>query len=485
MKVVQNDDCTFTATVGHSLHFKDDQGDWQVVNLNFHSDGHGGAIEDQSDVTVKVAGATVEATERTSGKGIKWVTPGAPAVSGQKATVQDQGLTWEYATSKSGLKVNALVQSSLGPKTYKFPYHMVGGAAELTVDSNGTLVSDVLLVPRPVVYGADMQRYNAGAWTLPQPHKATFSFDDSSLPASAYPYVIDPTTTFTLGSRGADPSNIEYSGDDATGRSTSSAGAYPPEWTEAQIDSSSPFVAVEKGVILPPQHLSPDYAVSNGLLRWDTRLEEGARVEAATLVFSTSVGSFGGGGGNAPSTSYSPCASTDTDGRALVMEWQDPGSWGAEDYSPSPGPGWIASVPLSDFSRYLPEVEAIPLDDVGGVNTQGDTAIRLSISGGQPVGQNSVCIASWDDPTLPEPHLSINYVIPPSIDSLSAIAVELHYGGFAPQNEPYVGDTFRFTATWSDFVNTSARLLILRRGRFTQTLSGIPGMTPLGLTSET
>ncbi|MFN2544363.1 MAG: hypothetical protein ABR600_07310 [Actinomycetota bacterium] len=79
--VFRNEDCSFTAKIGHAMHYQDTDGQWQNVDLSFHGDGHGGFVEDQSDVTVRVTGAAVEATDRTSGKGIRWITPGAPAVS--------------------------------------------------------------------------------------------------------------------------------------------------------------------------------------------------------------------------------------------------------------------------------------------------------------------------------------------------------------------------------------------------------------------
>ncbi|MCA1834492.1 MAG: hypothetical protein LC750_17495, partial [Actinobacteria bacterium] len=103
----------------------------------------------------------------------------------------------------------------------------------------------------------------------------------------------------------------------------------------------------------------------------------------------------------------------------------------------------------------------IPIADTSGISTSGTTGLRLAIDGGEPTGQNSLCLATNDDPTLPGPALLINFVIPPNIESLSAHYQETHFPGF-DQNNPYDGDTLRFTATWNDFVKTSAKLLVCR-----------------------
>ncbi|MFN2544121.1 MAG: hypothetical protein ABR600_06065 [Actinomycetota bacterium] len=184
----RNADCSYSATLRHGLHYKDASGAWQDVDLSFHGDGNSGYVEDQSDVIVRVKGATVEATDRITGKGIRWITPGAPAVSGRKARFQGQGLTWRYATRTGGIKLNALVSSPIGSKTYQFPYKVLGGAAELSVDGDGNLVSDAFTIPRAVVIDADLTHYQAGAWTLLSGNRVGFSFDDSRIPASAYPY---------------------------------------------------------------------------------------------------------------------------------------------------------------------------------------------------------------------------------------------------------------------------------------------------------
>ena len=51
-------------------------------------------------------------------------------------------------------------------------------------------------MPRAVIHGADGKDYPASAWQTAAGPQLEFSFDDSSLPPAAYPYVIDPTTTF-------------------------------------------------------------------------------------------------------------------------------------------------------------------------------------------------------------------------------------------------------------------------------------------------
>jgi hypothetical protein len=433
--------------VGHLLNYKDSSGSWQEVDLTFHQQGSG-YVEDQSDVIVRVTGAAVEATDRSSGEGIRWITSGAPSVSGHTASYTDQGLNWRYATRNGGLKLDAVVSSSLGSRTYKFPYALLGGASALSVDSQGNLVSDAFTVPRPLVIGSDMKSYQTGPWQLLPGNRVAFTFDDSSLPASAYPYVLDPTVAFSLQSRGAARSTEDASGDD--GMVTGTDSGYPP--MTASGSTADEYVAIQKTNF----HTVPvnRYTVGNGLFRWDTSaIPQGANIQDAALVFSTTTGPTGTQFGKVPS---GPCIVSNSDQRDLVGEWYDSSNWPIDsgDYTPYASNDAIAGVYLSQFSNTVPkQVQVNLLDGTDGVHTGPNafTGLRLSISGDQPFGANSLCIASFDSTTEPGPELQISYTIPPKVDSVT----------YSP-NPPYAGDTLDFAVTWEDSIPSSIKVLVCR-----------------------
>ncbi|MCA1834525.1 MAG: hypothetical protein ABR600_11920 [Actinomycetota bacterium] len=457
MKVFQNDDCSYAATIGHAMHYQDASGQWNDVDLRFHGDGNGGYIEDQSDVIVRVKGATVEAADRSSGEGIRWVTPGSPAVSGREASFKGQGLSWTYTTRTGGIKLSAPVEAALGQKTYQFPYKLMGGAKDFTVDSRGNLVSGSFIVPRSVAIGADLTRYDTSPWVLLPGSRVGFSFNDSVLPASAFPYMLDPTTLFVLSpSRGAATSSADDPGDDGAVSATSPT--YPVS-TPATADDASPVVLLQRS------RIGNSYTTSNGLFRWDTSpLPDEARIEAAHLLFSTSAGEFALGG-RTPSS----CIVQTADGRQLVGEWYDFGNEiDATDYSATTSSNAaIFGVYLSDFNNQLASTYDIKIDNPAGISVIGSTGLRMSINGTDqepPTGTNSLCLASEESLLYPDPQLVLNYVIPPVIEP--------------PIDEwwdpPYAGDGFTWGIHWKDLANTQVKALICK------VPATVSGRCPLG-----
>ena len=96
----------------------------------------------------------------------------------------------------TGLKLNGTVTAPQGPQTYRFQYQLLG-ISDFTIDAGGNAVAGGgVVVPRAVIHGADGKDYPASAWQAASGPRLELSFDDSSLPPAAYPYVIDPTTTF-------------------------------------------------------------------------------------------------------------------------------------------------------------------------------------------------------------------------------------------------------------------------------------------------
>lgn len=397
MKVFLNSDCTYTATFGHYLHYEAAPGQWEEVDLTFHQQGQD-YVMDRHELSVRVHGAALEIIDRESGKGIRWLTPGAPAVAGRAARFQHMGLDWRYTTRKTGVKLEAAVGSPLGPRTYEFNYHLLGDPADLVVDPDGNLVSDAFTIPRSVALGSDGGRYVAGGWRLLPGSRAAFDFDDSALPPEAVPYVLDPTTTFDLGGPDAQTLSGAESGDDGMVEAWSSV--YPP--LNAYEDSSSTYIAVRR------EDSGFSYGVSNGLMRWDTStLPDSARIVSAELLVSTAIPWNQDG--------FVPgCPVANNDRRYLTADWYSAWPIDPTDYSPTAWNGALAGVSLDTFIETEPHV-VIPFDNTDGVSTTGYTGLRLHISGGQPTGRNSVCFAAFDNTELPEPRLAVTYVPDPPV----------------------------------------------------------------------
>jgi len=143
------------------------------------------------------------------------------------------------------------------------------------------------------------------------------------------------------------------------------------------------------------------YRIANGLLRWNTAncLPANATVVAATLRLFVQ-------------------GKNDNNNRALIADWYN---WGAtidaSDYqaaaqSTALSPAGACGATCNLTSIVVNADNNFTLDNVANVNVTGLTYLRLHISGGTPSAQNALTIASFDNTTLPEPRLVIDYVAP-------------------------------------------------------------------------
>jgi RHS repeat-associated protein len=362
----------------HYLHYKDDNGKWQEVDLTFRADGSE-FVADKHDVIVRVSGAALLAMQRGTGKGIRWLLPVKPSVQGREATFKGQaGLTWTYTTRTAGPKLTAPVASALGPRTYSFDYQLLGRASALTVDAEGNLESDAFEVPVAVIYGADGNEYPASAWKVVSDSRVSFDFDDTSLPASAYPYTIDPTTTF----------NVATSGDD-TG-TVRSGPTYPPTGSITTNHSTS------TGVTACRDKSGTTYSICNGFIRWNTSaLPDNAVINTATARIYV-------------------WAKGDANNRSITADWYSAWPIDASDHTAyyqitaSNLPGWdITNIALNADNDF-------PLADPDTyVSRTSYTGLRFHTTGGvlpsdAPTGLNRITMASWDA-TQTEPRLTIIY----------------------------------------------------------------------------
>ncbi|MFN2544362.1 MAG: hypothetical protein ABR600_07305 [Actinomycetota bacterium] len=323
---------------------------------------------------------------------------------------------------------------------------MLGGAADFTVDAKGNLVSDAFTIPRPVFLDGNLEQHQTGPWMMLPGRRVGFFVDDSTLSSSAYPYVIDPTTLFDGGtSRGAAHATSDGSDD---GMITATGSIYPPDGLAppAEVDDFSTYMAIQRS-----SEGAGSYTTSNGFLRWDTSaLPDTARIESAELVVSTGNPLAG----LAALGNYAPCIDKDANSRALVgswFNWNPPLS--PADYSSDAGADAFAGVYLSTINPDVPTPLSINIANTDGITTDnsGPTALRLSIDGDQPTGQNSLCLATNEDGTLPGPQLVINYVIPPIIDKVTVY--------WDPAN---AGDGVIWSVDWSDAAQSQVKALICR-----------------------
>ncbi|MBP1684137.1 MAG: hypothetical protein H6Q33_280 [Deltaproteobacteria bacterium] len=272
------------------------------------------------------------------------------------------------------MKQTATVAAARGLQTYMFAYQRVGNQAEFTIDDQGNAVAGTLTVPRATIHRGDQVTEKAGAWQLGAGGQLQFTYDDSVLPASAFPYVIDPTTTFS----------VAASADDGTVRGSGSYG-YPPPCVNAS--STELFLYSQRSYVWPGADFT-EY----GLVRWNTSsLTSAATVTSAS--FSATV-----------------TARTTPWNRNWQGDWYNWGaSVGCEDYVGATPIATAFSVPISSL---VIGSNAMALSNVGTISTTGTTYLRLAVDGGAPTSDNYVYLRSFDGSLPPNaPTLQVNYTL--------------------------------------------------------------------------
>ena len=185
---------SFAVIAAAPVHYQDLNGAWQDIDLAFHRDSAGDDLADRNVFVVRSDAWGLTLTDWW-GRGVLWLMPQRPVVDGSSASVANEGVVWNYVLTPTALKAEALVTASRGPQTYRFLYYTIGGADEFTVDADGNaVIAEVAVVPRAFAAGANGVTYSAGTWEVSGEGTLQFAFDDSSLPAEAYPYRLDPTT---------------------------------------------------------------------------------------------------------------------------------------------------------------------------------------------------------------------------------------------------------------------------------------------------
>ncbi|MDQ4142143.1 MAG: hypothetical protein M3198_00100 [Actinomycetota bacterium] len=424
---MRNEDCSHTAVFEPNLHYEAAPGRWEKVDLTFRAEGNN-FVADRHSLRVQAGVAGVSVTDPRRGRGIRWLTPVEPQVTDRAARFSHDGLVWKYTPTRSGVKLTADVEESRGARTYEFRYQLLGGASELTVDAGGNLHSDAFAIPRAAVYGADQELYDGGRWQIRDDNRVAFEFDDSTLPAEAFPYVLDPTTTFRITATGDDGYLSAYGGYSYSPACDPNLGWHP----------TSPMVFVYKG-----RNSSGQFNVHNGFTKWDTSsLPDDAVIDAATLRL-------------AVDDAESP------EGRNLTADWYNWSRIECSDFSESAQTTALQGVPLNaiaDSPNGTFAINDFVLSGYGAnVSRTGYTGLRLHVSGGQPTAENFIKFASLEA-TYPEinppAQLVVTYTIPnyaPSILSASDSP--------DPVTE---GRSVNFNVSWADQPGDAVKVLICK-----------------------
>jgi hypothetical protein len=378
----RNPDGTRTAEFRANQHYPDGTGAYQTIDLNFRQVSATEWVAERSRHRVRAyreSGVNwLEITHRASGKGIRYQVPLSATVQDDHVQFTGFGLTWRYYLTKTGVKLeSSQVASSLGPKSYDFTVQLVGGAtlAE-TANAAGGLDGDSFLIPRAKAHCADGATRDLSAWSRVG-STATFSMDDTEFPPEAYPYTVDPPTTF----------NITASGND--GMVYKTGAGYPPPGSVLRLFTNN-VETPEKSDLG-----AGNYQIVNGVYKWDTSsLSDAATVTGATFRVQTTTT------GLANSRSFR--------GEWYVFDGTD------ADYVEDAGTDAIADTLISTIGTNQ-QVDFTLSNAATGVAKNSNTGLRVGISGTTtPTGQNYVTIAGFDHATLTEPQLLVDYTEPPT-----------------------------------------------------------------------
>jgi len=295
---------------GAPLHYEDLEGQWQDIDPSFHREAGGDDLSDHNAFVVRADNWGLTITDWL-GRGILWLLPSRPQVSGAEATVANEGVLWSYQVTAHGLKAEAIVEESRGEETYRFLYYTIGGADEVTIDGDGNaVIAEVAVIPRAFALGADGITYPAGAWELVEPGVIQFAFDDSSLPQQAYPYRLDPTTQATATDTGqiyGAATTYSTARATATGSTTTSA-FHVGQWKQ----SASSYQVYRSFVELDTSSIPADATIT------EVRLKMAVGTDFSATDFQVQVRDFDwqaplGASGNRESN-YDGCLAAATDG---------------------------------------------------------------------------------------------------------------------------------------------------------------------------
>ena len=200
---------------------------------------------------------------------------------------EQDGLNWTLQVQEFGWDIQATVSAPQGAKLYRFGFAELN--MELAPDAEGNLATPdgLYKISRPVMIRADGVQTPCSAWQVERlGFRIGFTCDDTGFPAEAYPYVIDPTATFSA----------NKSGDVYVLETTTDAYIYgvdcsfelPPDPTSASLDVSY-VIGLYLSVYYENtgEYTSCDVTkrITNRFFRFDTRSLAGATITGASLNY--------------------------------------------------------------------------------------------------------------------------------------------------------------------------------------------------------
>ena len=288
------------------------------------------------------------------------------------------------------MKQTATVTAARGSKRYIFNYQLLGNQTDLSIDAEGNAVANGIVVPRVVILRADGVQEQAGPWQLLPGTRLQFEYDDSKLPQTAFPYVIDPSTSTTF--------SVALATDDGWVMGMSSS--YPPAC--GYYGSSGAYNVART-------YFSGQYNIAYGLARWNT-----SSLGTSATITSASFRAY-------------PVAKGNANARYWQGGWY---TWSAVNCS-----AYVTTAPTATaFSALVSSVtlntyNSWTLSNLSNVNKTGTTYLRVGISGGLPTGQNYVNFTNYDTGSNVE-QLVVNYTLP-----------DLAIGKVATQSSTFEGNS--------------------------------------------
>lgn len=389
-KTFRNPDGSFTTICGGEMHTEAEPGGGWWEEARFRQGEQGGVwVQDTPRATIRLGARFVEVLDPATGHGVAWQTP--PLTRERNtAWYERDGLVWRYQARRRGLKLSAVVGERRGAQTYRFRFTSRGGAGNPGLDGDGNIVLGRMRIPIPTLFTADGRvlpltwdlRALVGGW------EAAFTVDDTDLPAEAFPYEIDPTSTVGMAS-GTDDGYVSNTG-------TYGSDLYASKSTDTSATTLVAQISNSPGA-------NP---VRQIVARWDTSaLPSNAQVTAANLKAYVTT-------------------KTDHDGRRLWVEWlalDGLQQWPINIYHFTLTPGTsAANVTLASLTTSAVNTIALTTPELF-LNYAGYTALRLAISNSTtPTGTSNVTIAAYEDASNPEMQLEITYTLAEGGRSISA-----------------------------------------------------------------
>jgi hypothetical protein len=360
-------------------------GSWRPVDLRYRSVA-GRWVADENDFVATATSEGVSIADR-AGAAVTWLGH-LQDVAGSTAAIEIAGDRWTFANTRDGLSGTTVVAAPRGARSYAFPVEVRG--TSLDVADGGALASTSLRIERPFAFGADGVRYPGGAWQV-DGTTLTFAFDDRQIPATAFPYVLDPTVVFPQ------PAFHGY-------QSVSSA-AYPPGPADVARSTTYPMDRLHFATnqYYANSNDGRPYWSDQSFTRWDTSsIPDGVTIQSATV------------------TPFIMSWHAEDD-RRLVADWYDPGATiGPEDYVDTIVPTAMSfpinSLPAAGLNASGPGADQVlSLSNPKFVDTTGTSSLRWGVDGGRPFGWNSVVFAGDYQPYenfvgVHPPVLTIDYV---------------------------------------------------------------------------